>query len=165
MELSIIIPAYNEEATITDAVQHALDAELPADREVIVVENGSTDGTRARLRSREWPEAVQIVELDVNRGKGGAVRAAVERARGDYIAIYDADLEYDANDYAPMLEALSEHRADAAIGTRQWQVHSAYSFWYVVGNRTINVAANALYNVWLSDSMVGMKLVPADLFR
>jgi glycosyltransferase involved in cell wall biosynthesis len=166
MELSIIIPAFNEEATVLEAIQRALDAELPVvDREVIVVENGSTDGTRARLRSREWPADVQILEFDVNRGKGGAVRAAVDRARGKYLAIFDADLEYDPNDYAPMILALTNHGADAVLGTRQWQVHTAYSFWYVIGNRAINLAANALYNVWLSDSMVGMKLVPADLFR
>lgn len=166
MELSIVIPAYNEETTIVDAVQSALDAKLPVGEwEVIVVENGSEDRTRELLRSQQWPPNVRIVELDVNRGKGGAVRAGVEVANGTFMAVLDADLEYDPNDFANMLPALLDGSMDAALGTRHWQAHSAYSYWYVRGNRLINTMANMLYNVYLSDCMVGMKMTSTAEFK
>ncbi len=165
-DLSIIMPAYNEEATILEAVQVALDAKPPVGtRELIVVENGSQDRTRELLRSREWPDEVRVIEVDDNRGKGGAVRLAAKQARGRYVAILDADMEYDPNDYARMLEPLEDSTVGAVLGTRHWQAHSAYSYWYVVGNRAINQAANMIYNVWLTDCMVGMKLVRTDLFN
>jgi glycosyltransferase involved in cell wall biosynthesis len=165
-ELSLIIPAFNEEATIERVIERALEAELPiADREIVVVENGSVDRTREILRSREWPGQVKIVEIDRNRGKGGAVRLGADSATGRFMAILDADLEYDPGDLGAMLPPLQEGGMDAVFGTRAWQAHSAFSFWYVVGNRAINVAANVLYNVWLSDCMAGLKLMPLELFR
>ena len=165
-ELSIIVPAFNEEATIEAAIDRALSVQLPvADREVVVVENGSRDRTREVLRSREWPDQVRVVEVDSNRGKGGAVRLGAEHASGRYLAILDADLEYDPQDLARMLPSVQDGGMDAVFGTRAWQAHSAFSFWYVVGTRTINLVANVLYNVWLSDCMAGLKLMPLELFR
>lgn len=165
-ELSVIIPAFNEEATIEAAIDDALAVDLPVEgRELIVVENGSEDRTREILRSREWPAEVRIIELDANRGKGGAVRRALESVSGRYVALLDADREYDVADLAVMLPPLRDDGMDAVFGTRAWQAHSAYSFWYVVGNRAINQAANVLYNVWLSDCMAGLKLIPTELFR
>lgn len=165
-ELSLIMPAFNEEATIAAAIEEALAAELDVDgRELIVVENGSQDRTREILRAGDWPDEVRVIELDANRGKGGAVRVALEAVRGQYVGLLDADREYDAGDLAGMLPPLREDGMDAVFGTRAWQAHSAYSFWYVMGNRAINQAANILYNVWLSDCMVGLKVIPTDLFR
>lgn len=165
-ELSLIMPAFNEEVTIVAAIEDALAAELPVDgRELIVVENGSRDRTREILRSREWPGEVRIIELDENRGKGGAVRVGLEAVTGKYVGLLDADREYHAEDFAEMLPPLRDEGMDAVFGTRAWQSHSAYSFWYVMGNRAINQSANVLYNVWLSDCMVGMKVIPADVFR
>ena len=166
MELSIVMPAYNEEATILDAVQSAIDAKLPiGEWEIIVVENGSKDRTRELLRSQQWPPNVRIIELDVNQGKGGAVRVGVDAAEGRFMAVLDADLEYDPNDFANMLPHLLDGSMDAALGTRHWQSHSAYSYWYVKGNGVINVMANMLYNVYLSDCMVGMKMVSVEEFK
>ena len=165
-ELSIIIPAYNEQATIEAVIERTLAAELPVvDRELVVIENGSRDRTREVLRSRRWPDEVRIFEVDSNRGKGGAVRLGAEHARGELIAILDADLEYDPADLAAMIAPVREDGMDAVFGTRAWQAHSAFSFWYVLGNRAINVAANVVYNVWLSDCMAGLKLMPLELFR
>jgi dolichol-phosphate hexosyltransferase len=165
-ELSILIPAYNEQATIERTIERALEVELPvADREVVVVENGSEDATRQVLRDRSWPDEVRIVECDRNRGKGGAVRLAAEHAGGRWVAIVDADLEYDPADLAEMLPPLEQGEMDAVFGTRAWQAHSAFSFWYVVGNRSINLAANVLYDVWLSDCLAGLKVLPLELFR
>lgn len=166
MDLTIIIPAYNEEATILDAVQSAIDAKLPiGEREIIVVENGSTDGTRAVLRSRSFPPEVSIIEIDRNRGKGAGMRAGIAVAKGRFTAVLDADLEYDPNDYAEMLHPMLDGSMDAVLGTRHWQAHSAFSYWYVKGNQFINTVANVLYNVYLSDCMVGMKLVRTDLLQ
>jgi dolichol-phosphate hexosyltransferase len=165
-ELSMVIPAYDEEATIEATIQRALEVDLPVSgRQVVVVENGSRDRTREVLRSREWPDEVTIVELDANRGKGGAVRLGAQHAVGELMAIVDADLEYDPADLADMLPAIRQEEIDAVFGTRAWQAHSAYSYWYVMGNRAINTAANVLFNVWLSDCMVGLKLMPTELFR
>ena len=165
-DLSIVIPAFNEEATIEAAIEQALAAELPvAEREIVVVENGSRDRTREILRSREWPNEVRVIELDQNRGKGGAVRTGTAEARGKYMALLDADLEYDAADIARLIPPLEEGRFEAVFGTRAWQAHSAFSYWYVVGNRSINMAANIIYNVWLSDCMCGLKAMPTELFN
>jgi glycosyltransferase involved in cell wall biosynthesis len=166
VELSIIIPAYNEEKTILAAVQAALDAKLPiGSREVIVVENGSTDNTREVLRSQAWPPEVRIIEVEKNKGKGAGMQVGIAAAQGQFSAVLDADLEYDPNDYAPMLPPLLDGSMDAVLGTRHWQSHSAYSYWYVKGNQLINTAANVLYNVYLSDCMVGMKLARTDLLQ
>lgn len=160
MDLSIVMPAFNEEATILEAVHSALAAKLPVGQwEVVVVENGSSDRTRELLRAEKWPPNVRIIELDVNRGKGGAVRKGASVAQGTLMAVLDADLEYDPNDFAKMLPAMVDGDMDAVLGTRMFQSHSAYSYWYVRGNRFINTMANVLYNVWLSDCMVGMKML------
>ena len=106
-DVTILMPAYNEEATVATAIERVLAAELPVEgMELIVIENGSTDSTRAVLRDREWPSHVRILELDRNRGKGGALRYGLEQASGTYTAIIDADLEYDAADLASVLKPL-----------------------------------------------------------
>jgi glycosyltransferase involved in cell wall biosynthesis len=166
VQLSIIIPAYNEEATVVAAVQAALDAKLPVDtREVIVVENGSTDRTLAELQGHAWPPEVRILQVDQNRGKGHGMRVGLAAASGELCAVLDADLEYDPNDYALMLPPLLDGSMDAVLGTRHWQSHSAYSYWYVRGNQFINTVANVIYNVYLSDCMVGMKVARTDVLR
>jgi glycosyltransferase involved in cell wall biosynthesis len=165
-EISILMPAYDEQATIAAAIERVLAAELPVEtRELIVVENGSTDGTRAELLGREWPAEVRTVCLDRNLGKGGAVREALRHASGRLAVIFDADLEYEAADLAVVLEPLLSGEAEAVIGTRIFKSHSAYGFWYVLGNRLINTAANALYDAWLSDVLNCVKAMPTDLFR
>lgn len=166
IDLSILMPAYNEQDTIERAIERVLAAEYPVERwELVVVENGSTDGTRRLLRERSWPEQVRIVELEVNRGKGAGVRRALAEARGAYSAILDADLEYEPAEIGNLLEPLLAGDADAVFGTRLFQSHSAYGFWYVVGNRGINLAANALYNAWISDILNCLKVVPTREFR
>jgi glycosyltransferase involved in cell wall biosynthesis len=165
-DLSILMPAYNEEATVVASIERALAAELPVgQRELIVVENGSTDATRRVLAEHDWPANVHILELAQNVGKGGAVRRALERAGGTYTAILDADLEYEAADLGPLLEPLLAGEADAAIGSRVFHAHSAYGYWYVVGGRALSTAANMLYNSWLSDIVCCLKVVPTPLLR
>jgi glycosyltransferase involved in cell wall biosynthesis len=165
-DLSILMPAYNEEATVERAIERVLDTDFPVDEyELIVVENGSTDMTRAILTGREWPAHVRVVTVDANRGKGDAIRRALGHARGRYTAILDADLEYHPGEIGALLAPYDDGHVGAVIGTRVFQSHSAYGFWYVVGNRAINLGANLLYNSWVSDILNCLKVMPTDLFR
>jgi len=164
--LSILMPAFNERATVQSAIADALAAELPvASRELVVVDDGSTDGTREILRENSWPENVRVLYHDRNRGKGAAVRTALAHAAGEYAAILDADLEYHAADLAPILEPLLSGEASVVFGTRAWSAHAAFSFWYVVGNKCVTLATNVIYNCWISDVMTGHKAMRTELFR
>lgn len=164
--LSIMMPVFNERSTIEAAIDDALEAILPVDaRELIVVDDGSTDGTRDVLRDGKWPDDVSVVFHDRNRGKGAAVRTALEHATGDYAAILDADLEYAAADLHPLLEPLLAGRARVVFGTRAWTSQSSFSFWYVMGNKSVTFATNVLYNCWISDVMTCHKAMSTELFR
>jgi glycosyltransferase involved in cell wall biosynthesis len=165
-ELSILMPVYNEEATIERAIERVLRADVGTDSyELVVVDDGSTDRTRDLLGGREWPDHVRISYADVNRGKGQAIRTALAEARGKYSVILDADLEYDPNDLRDLLVPVREGIADAAFGTRAFRAHSAYSFWYVMGNRFLSMATNVIFNTWITDVYTCFKLMPTDLMR
>ena len=165
-ELSILMPVFNEERTIERAIERALAANLGTDSyELVIVDDGSTDGTRALLEGREWPEQVRISFADQNRGKGQAIRIALAQARGKYSVNLDADLEYDPNDLKELLAPVRDGIADAAFGARAFKAHSAYSFWYVVGNRFLSLATNVVFNTWITDVYTCFKLMPTDLMR
>ena len=163
--LSILMPVYNERATVEAAIADALAADLPVERQLVVVDDGSTDGTRELLRDSAWPDGVTIVFHDRNRGKGAAVRTALGHATGEFAAVLDADLEYHASDLAPMLAPLLAGEASVVFGTRAWQAHSSYGFWYVMGNKLVTFATNLLYNCWISDVMTCHKAMRTELFR
>jgi glycosyltransferase involved in cell wall biosynthesis len=164
--LSIIMPVYNERSTFEAAIEDALGAVLPLEgRELIVVDDGSTDGTRELLRDGAWPDEVKVVFHDHNRGKGAAIRTALQHATGEFAAILDADLEYAAADLAPVLEPLLADKAQVVFGTRAWTSQSSFSFWYVLGNKAVTFATNLLYNCWISDVMTCHKAMGTDLFR
>ena len=123
--LSILMPVFNELSTVEAAIDDALTAELPVDsRQLVIVDDGSTDGTRELLASKEWPENVTVVEHDRNRGKGAAIRTGLQHATGDWAAILDADLEYRAADLGPLLEPLLSGDARVVFGTRSWSSHA-----------------------------------------
>jgi glycosyltransferase involved in cell wall biosynthesis len=164
--LSILMPVFNERSTVEAAVEDALSAALPvASRELVLVDDGSTDGTRELLRSRSWPENVLIVFHDRNRGKGAAVRTALQHATRELAAILDADLEYRAADLADVLEPLVSGDAHVVFGTRAWTSQSSFSFWYVMGNKAVTMATNVIYNCWISDVMTCHKAMRTELFR
>jgi glycosyltransferase involved in cell wall biosynthesis len=164
-ELSILMPVFNERATVERALQGVLDAQLPTDFEIVVVDDGSTDGTREVLAAGNWPAQVRVFEHERNRGKGAAVRTALGHAEGRFAAIFDADLEYDPADLADLLEPLVAGKSRAVFGVRAFDGYSSHSFLYVLGNRGVTLAANVLFNVYLKDLMTCHKAMETELFR
>ena len=165
-DLSILMPVFDEVATVEAAIDDALSAELPVSgRQLVIVDDGSTDGTRELLEERTWPDRVEIVFHERNRGKGAAVRTALQRAACEFTAVLDADLEYRAADLADVLEPLVSGEATVVFGTRAWTSQSSFSFWYVMGNKAVTFATNVLYNCWISDLMTCHKAMRTELFR
>jgi dolichol-phosphate hexosyltransferase len=162
--LSVLIPVHNEERTLARVLDE-VEARSEVS-EIVVVDDGSTDGTAQILDSRTFSKPTKVVRHPVNRGKGAAIRTAIETATSDLALIQDADLEYSPEDY-PALLAPFEERSDihAVYGTRAFSSHTAYSFWFVMGNRLVNLWGNILYNVYLSDLETGYKLMPLELWR
>jgi glycosyltransferase involved in cell wall biosynthesis len=164
--LSILMPVFNERSTVEAAIDDALTAELPVpSRQLVIVDDGSTDGTRELLASADLPDHVKLVHHERNLGKGAAVRTALEHATEEFAAILDADLEYRAADLAHVLEPLTTGEARVVFGTRAWTSQSSFSFWYVVGNKAVTMATNVLYNCWISDVMTCHKAMRTELFR
>jgi dolichol-phosphate hexosyltransferase len=164
--LTILMPVYNEAATVEAAIEQVLATPLPIERtELIVIDDGSTDGTGRLLDNLQMPNGVVLLRHRTNSGKGAAIRTGLQRATGEFTAIIDADLEYDPADIALLLPRLLSGESAAVFGTRGFQSHSAYSFWYVVGNKAVTLAASALYNGWVSDIMTCHKAIRTDLFR
>jgi glycosyltransferase involved in cell wall biosynthesis len=154
--LSIVIPAYNERATVEDLLRRVAAAPLPAgfEREMIVVDDGSKDGTRELLQEiaarGEWP--LRLIEQPVNQGKGAAIRAGFAAATGDIVLIQDADLEYDPADYPELLRPILEDEADVVFGSRfLGGPHRVLFFWHSLGNRFLTMLSNMLTDVNLSD--------------
>jgi glycosyltransferase involved in cell wall biosynthesis len=164
-QLSVLMPVYNEIDTVERAIHEVLDADIGATIELIVVDDGSTDGTRELLFGREWPERVQLHKHPENRGKGAAVRTALTHARGELSAIMDADLEYEPHDLGELLPPLREGRSNAVFGVRAFDGYTSHSFMYVMGNKGVTLAANILFNVYLRDLMTCHKMIRTDVFR
>jgi glycosyltransferase involved in cell wall biosynthesis len=163
--LSILVPIYNERETAVQAVREILGADVGIERpEIIIIDDGSTDGTAEALAVENWPDEVRLISHPTNRGKGAAVRTGLSAAKGAYTAIMDADLEYDPADIGKMIAAAKEGH-EVVFGTRAFEAHSAYSFWYVFGNRFVTLFGNLLFNSWLSDMTSCHKLLPTKLFR
>ena len=164
--LTILMPVFNELATVERAIADALESELPVEsRQLVLVDDGSTDGTRELLTSREWGENVTVLMHEKNQGKGAALRTGLQAATGEFSAVLDADLEYEAASLVDVLGPLLDGRANVVFGTRAWTSHSAFSFWYVVGNKAVTLATNVLYNSWISDVMTCHKAMRTELFR
>ena len=164
MKLSILIPAYNEAATVGVAVKRLLDIRYPCDIELVIVNDGSVDHTMDVLNSIDDPRVV-VTEHKANRGKGAAVRTAAALATGDYMLVFDADLEYSAEDILSLLSPLQRGDAEVVYGVRTFGASTAHSFWFVIGNRVNTFTANALFNTWISDLHTCLKLLPLALFR
>ena len=164
MRLSILMPAFNEAATLPVAVKRVLDCEYPCDVELVIVDDGSTDGTAEVLAALD-DACVVTFRHRTNLGKGAALRTAAAMATGEYVVICDADLEYEPSDIPRLLVPILDGEAEVAYGARSFGSHTAYSFWYVVGNKAVTMFANVLYDSWLSDIETCFKLMPLPLYR
>lgn len=155
MRISVIIPAFNERTTIEEVIRRVL--EQPFEKELIIVDDASTDGTRALLQQTAWPDNIRIFYHPKNRGKGAAVRTGIEQAQGDIILIQDADLEYNPSDFGAVLRPILEGNADVVYGSRFLGTHRAFMFHHYVGNKMLTLMTNILYNNMLTDMETGYK--------
>ncbi|GAA3291833.1 MULTISPECIES: glycosyltransferase family 2 protein [Dactylosporangium] len=164
MKLSILMPVYNEEARLPEALKQALAVDYQCEIELVVVDDGSKDGTGQILAAADDPRLRPITHPR-NQGKGAAIKTAVAEATGDYMVILDADLEYDPNDIPRLLAPVLDGRAEVVYGNRTFGSHSSFSFWYVMGNKAVTTAANMMYNCYLGDLETCFKLMPLALYR
>ena len=162
--LAVLMPAYNEEATLEIILHHVLTR--PEVGQVIAVDDGSTDRTWAILQAASARDKrVTAVRQQTNAGKGAALRRAIAEIKRPFAIVQDADLEYDPRDYPALLAPLLEGRADAVYGVRGFASHSSYSFWFVVGNKLVNLVANLLFDCYVSDVETGYKVLRAELWK
>jgi glycosyltransferase involved in cell wall biosynthesis len=164
MKLSVLMPVYNEESTIDAAIKRVLDVEFPCEIELVLVDDGSRDATGDILASYS-DDRLAVHTHPRNRGKGAAIRTAADVATGDYMIICDADLEYSPEEIPSLLVPVLAGDAEVVYGTRTFGSHTAFSFWYVMGNKTVTMFANVLYNSWISDLETCFKLMPVALYR
>ena len=165
MKLSIIIPAYNERNTIKEILRRVRAVDLgEIEKEIIVVDDGSTDGTSDILKLEE-DSTTRVIRHDVNRGKGAVIRDALPQATGDYIIIQDADLEYDPEDFRIMLAPVLKKKADVVYGSRFTGEHRDMLYWHWLGNKFLNFVTNVLYNTTLSDMETCYKLFSRDSLK
>jgi dolichol-phosphate hexosyltransferase len=159
------MPVFNEAGTVRQAVEEVLGAEIGMDFELIVVDDGSTDGTREILESVDWPDHVRVLHHAQNRGKGAAVRTALQATTGEFTTIFDADLEYEPADLAKLLPPLVAGDTNAVFGVRAFDGYTSHSFLFVLGNKGVTLAANVLFNVYLRDLMTCHKAIRTEVFR
>jgi dolichol-phosphate hexosyltransferase len=164
VKLSILMPVYNEVETVQSAVKRLLNVAFPCPVELIIVDDASTDGTSEIIEGLHDERLIKL-KHPANRGKGAAVRTAAAAATGDYVLPFDADLEYQPEEIPSLLTPVLSGEAEVVYGNRTFGSHSAYSFWYVVGNKGITTVANVLFNAYISDLETCYKLMPLDLYR
>lgn len=151
MKLSVIIPVYNEKNTVNKIIQQVQDVELEMEKEIILIDDGSTDGTREILKNLESPN-VKVKLHEINQGKGAALRTGFSLATGDFVIVQDADLEYDPREYPVLLTPLLDGRADAVYGSRfLGGPHRVLFFWHYIGNKMLTTFSNMLSNLNLTD--------------
>jgi glycosyltransferase involved in cell wall biosynthesis len=164
VRLSILMPVFNEAETVEVVVKRVLDVPYPCDVELVIVDDGSSDGTAALLAGIDDPR-VSVHTHPVNRGKGAAIRTAAAEATGTHVVMCDADLEYSPEDLPALLRPVLEGEAEVVYGNRSFSSHTAFSFWFVLGNKGVTFFANALFDAWISDLETCFKLMPLAVYR
>jgi glycosyltransferase involved in cell wall biosynthesis len=166
MKVSIIMPAYNEAATIAEIIDRVRAKVVGFSKEIIVVDDASVDGTRDALNAFHEMKDVRVIFHERNCGKGAAIRTALEHVTGDIVVIQDADLEYDPEDLPRLIDPIASGKADVVYGNRfHGEEHRVLYFWHSVGNGMLTLACNMLTNLNLSDMEVGYKAFRTDVLR
>lgn len=167
MGLSIVIPVYNEEATVGTLVERVLAVPIELDKELIVVDDGSTDGSLDTLERFDRENGIRVVRHARNRGKGAALRSGFRLAQQDLIIVQDADLEYDPRDYRQLLQPLLDGKADVVFGSRfaGGGAQHALDFWSATVNRVVTRLSNLLAGLDLTDVETGYKVFTRDVMK
>ncbi|MGH2559448.1 MAG: glycosyltransferase family 2 protein [Thermomicrobiales bacterium] len=161
--ISVVIPAYNERGTIAEILRRVRAVPIP--KQIIVVDDCSTDGTTALLRQEAAAGDVELIVHQLNQGKGAAVRSGLARVSGDVVIIQDADLEYDPDDYPALLAPIEKGVADVVYGSRFLGPHKAMYFWHSVGNKLLTLVCNVLFDTTLTDMETCYKVFTAGVAR
>lgn len=164
MKLSVIIPVYNEVESIKTILKRVQDTKLA--HEIVVVDDGSNDGTRDLLPKLDGKKGVRVILHEKNQGKGAAVRTGMGAATGDVLLIQDADLEYDPRDYPELLKPIQEGLADVVYGSRfLGRAHRVTMFWHMVANKMLTFFTNILYDTILTDMETGYKVFRKEVIK
>jgi len=166
MKLSIVIPCYNESKTIREIVKKVIEADIaPLEKEIIVVDDGSDNGTRDILRKDIEPIVDKVIYNQKNMGKGASLREGFKASTGDLVIVQDADLEYDPDDYHILLKPILEGKADVVFGSRFMggEPHRVHLFWHYLGNRLLTTLSNMFTNLNLTDMETCYKLFKRDI--
>ncbi len=164
MKLSVIIPVYNEVESIETILKRVQDTGRP--HEIIVVDDGSKDGTRDLLKTLDGKKGLHVILHEKNQGKGAAVRTGMSAAKGDVLLIQDADLEYDPRDYPELLKPIEEGLADVVYGSRfLGRAHRVTMFWHMVANKSLTLMTNILYDTILTDMETGYKVFRKEVIE
>ncbi len=165
MQLSVIIPVYNEAETLDPIV--AAVAAVPVEKEIILVDDGSTDGSREKLQQFENQDGIRVLYHERNQGKGAAIRTGVAAAEGDLVIIQDADLEYDPREIPLLMQPILSGRADVVYGSRFMGAgpHRVLYFWHYLGNQFVTLLSNMLTNLNLTDMETGYKLFRREVIQ
>ena len=157
MKLSVVIPVYNEKKTLSELICRVEAVKL--EKEIIIVDDASTDGTRDLLKKYEGQERFKVIYQSKNAGKGSALRAGFDKAEGEIIIVQDGDLEYDPKEYPLLLEPILDGRADVVYGSRfLGGTHRVFFFWHYVGNKVLTTLSNMCTNLCLTDMETGYKV-------
>jgi glycosyltransferase involved in cell wall biosynthesis len=166
MKLSIVIPCYNEKNTIQDIVTAVKNSPIP-EKEIIIVDDYSTDGTRDVLKNTIAPQVDKVIYHEKNQGKGAALRTGFKHATGDVVVVQDADLEYDPNEYGMLLEPIAAGQADVVFGSRFMsnRPHRVVYFWHRMGNHLLTLLSNMFTNLNLTDMETCYKMFRREIIQ